>query len=88
MSLKNRPHQKVSMNMHYSVTVSKVIYISKYGCFWHFLATFGIENGPMITLSIFDDLKFAENMCHIRVHNIKLIITKTHKVIFHILKIC
>ena len=58
------------------------------GYFRPFLATFGIENGFMITLAIFGDLKFAKNMCHISTHIIKLKRIWTHRVIFHILKIC
>ena len=60
----------------------------KSGYFWHFLATFGIENGFMITLPTFVDLNYAENMCHVRVHLMKLKITWPNMVIFHILKIC
>ena len=44
----------------------------KSGYFWHFLATFGIENGFMITLLIFGDLKFAKTMCNVEVDIIKL----------------
>ena len=58
------------------------------GYFRPFLATFGIENGFMITLAIFDDFKFAKNMCHISLHIIKLKKSRTHSAIFHILKIC
>ena len=47
--------------MHESSTVSLISNISKSGSFLHFLATFGIENGFMITLAIFGDLKFAKN---------------------------
>ena len=69
-------------------TWSLISKISKSGSFLHFLATFGIENGFMITLAIFGDLKFAKNMCHIIIHIIKLKKSWTHRVIFHILKIC
>ena len=58
--------------MRESITVSIRSDISKFGYFWPFLATFGIENGFMITLAIFDDFKFAKNMCHISIHIIKL----------------
>ena len=58
--------------MHESVTVTCISDISKTGSFWPFLATFGIENGSMITLPIFDDLKSAKNMYNIREPNIKL----------------
>ena len=59
-----------------------------FGTFWRLLTTFGIENGSMITLPFFGDLKYAENIYHVRVHIIKLKIKYTHWVIFHILKIC
>ena len=58
--------------MHESSTKSLISDISKSDSFWPFLATFGIENGSMITLAIFGDLKFAKNMCHISIHIIKL----------------
>ena len=74
--------------MHKSVIVNMIANILKYGYFFHFLATFGIENGSMITLPFFGDLKYAENIYHVRVHIIKLKIKYTHWVIFHILKIC
>ena len=62
--------------------------ISKSGYFQHFLGTFGIENGFNITLPNFDDLKFAKTVCHIRKPTKKLQIIWSHRVIFHILKIC
>ena len=74
--------------MHESITVNIFSDISKSGYLWPLLATFGIENGSMITLPIFDDLKSAKNMCHIRKPILKLKIICTHRVIFHILKIC
>ena len=88
LSILNNSHvQMESNNMHESSTVPSISENSKFGYFWHFLATFGIENGFMITLLIFGDLKYAENMCHGRVHLMKLKITWPNMVIFHILKI-
>ena len=74
--------------MRESITVSIISDISKFGYFWPFLATFGIEIGSMITLLTLDDLKFAENMCHVCETIMKLKIIWTHMVFFHILKIC
>ena len=59
-----------------------------FGTFWPILTTFGIENGSMITLVTFGYLKFAEIMYDIEVDIIKRKITWSHRVIFHILKIC
>ena len=66
--------------MNKSIIMTMIANILKYGYFFHFLATFGIENGSMITLVTFGYLKFAKT--------IKLKITWSHRVIFHILKIC
>ena len=55
-----------------SSTDSLITENSKFGYFLHFLATFGIENVFMITLPNFGDLRYAENMDHVRVHIIKL----------------
>ena len=62
----NCPYEKESMDMHQSITVSKISNISKYGTFWPLLATFGIEIDSMITLPNFGNLIVAENMCHDR----------------------
>ena len=64
--------------MHESVKVSMIANISKYGYFLHLLATFGIENGYVITLPLFGDLKYAENIYHVRAHILKLKIKLTH----------
>ena len=77
-----------SNDMHKSSTEPSISENTKLGYFWHFLATFGIEKGFLITLPTFDDLKFAKNMCHIRKPTKKLQIIWSHRVIFHILKIC
>ena len=74
--------------MNKSIIMTMIANILKYGYFFHFLATFGIENGFMITLAIFGDLKFAKNKCHIGIHIITLKKNWTYRVIFHILKIC
>ena len=74
--------------MHESCRASLNLDSSYFGYFCHFLATFGIENVSMITLLIFWYLKFAETMYNVEVDIIKLKITWSHMVIFHILKIC
>ena len=80
--------QMESIDRHESRKDSLIKENSKFGYFWHFLATFGIVKGFLITLPTFDDLKYAENMWHVRVHLMKLKITWPNMVIFHILKIC
>ena len=77
-----------SNDMHKSSTEPSISENTKLGYFRHFLATFGIENGIMITLPTFVDLNYAENICHVRVHLMKLKIAWPNMVIFHILKIC
>ena len=77
-----------SNDMHKSSTEPSISENTKLGYFWHFLPTFGIEKGFLITLPTFGDLKYAENMWHVRVHLMKLKITWPNMVIFHILKIC
>ena len=46
--------------MHISVIVNMIANILRYGYFFHFLASFGSENGSMITLPFFGDLKYSE----------------------------
>ena len=77
-----------SNSVHESSTAPLISENLKFGYFWHFLATFGIENGSMITLPIFGDLKFAKNIYHVRERIEKIKTSCTHLVIFHILKIC
>ena len=89
LAMSNNFHDQMeSIDRHESRKDSLITENSKFGYFWHFLATFGTENGFMITLPIFGDLRYAENMYHVRVHIIKLNIKWTHRVIFHILKFC
>ena len=85
---KGSNHAEYLTMMYYHHFDSINLKFAKIGTFWPFLATFGIENGSMITLAIFGDLKFAKNKCHIGIHIIKLKRIWTHWVIFHILKIC
>ena len=61
--------------MHKTCTTSLDLDYLLFGYFWHFLATFGIENGSMITLLIFGDWEFANTMCNIEVDILKLKIT-------------
>ena len=89
LAMSNNFHDQMeSIDRHESRKDSLITENSKFGYFWHFLATFGIENGFMITLPTFVDLNYAENICHVRVHLMKLKIAWPNMVIFHILKIC
>ena len=84
----NCPHQNESIGMHESNTVGLISNISKFGSFLHFLATFGIENVFLVTLAILGDLNIAKNMCQVCITIFKPKIICTHRVVFHILKIC
>ena len=64
-----------SNSVHESSTAPLISENLKFGYFWHFLATFGIENGSMITLPIFGVFKFAKIMYDVRVDIMKLKIT-------------
>ena len=73
LAMSNNFHDQMeSIDRHESRKDSLITENSKFGYFWHFLATFGIENGSMITLLIFGDLKFAKTMCNVEVDIIKL----------------
>ena len=67
--------QKEFIDMHKTCTTSLDLDYLSFGYFWHFLATFGIENGSTITLLIFGDLKVNKTMYNIWIDIPKLKLT-------------
>ena len=71
----NFPHQNESADMLEPSTGGQISNICKFGYFWHFLATFGIEKCSLVTLLIWGHWNFIIKVYIAKVDIIKVKIT-------------